>query len=137
MSTMTGLDYIIRERQSHSSKGYDADHDDDHDKGEMAVAAAWMASPIRVLNKFLSDNDQYCGHEPSYKEAWPKGWGSKPKKKDPINWWESPRASVVSQEEAIKSRIDELARAGSLCASEIDRLLRQWSDIEMTRDEGS
>lgn len=34
---------ILRERRNHSRKGYDATHDDRHDKGEIAQAAAFYA----------------------------------------------------------------------------------------------
>ena len=51
---MTVIEEVAAERQSQAAKGYTADHDDAHDGGEIAMAAAYYASPnlIYVEDRF-------------------------------------------------------------------------------------
>lgn len=41
---------VLEERERQARKGYDADHDDDHDQGEIASAAAFMLDPASEVD---------------------------------------------------------------------------------------
>lgn len=87
-----------RDRQV-SEGGYSAEHDDEHDDGEIAWAAACYAAPALVL---CEDND--VGEVvPAY--PWDGGDGERP-----------PRHG--------KDRTRDLIRAAALCIAEIERLQR-------------
>lgn len=93
---MTGIALIAAERQRQiEDEGWTSDHDDTHFNGEMAIAAAYYATP-----KFLRE---------LYSDGVPKGWPWD------VKWWKpSP-----------DNRIRELSKAGALIAAEIDRLTRK------------
>lgn len=84
-----------RDRQM-SEEGYSAEHDDDHDDGEIAWAAACYAAPALVL---CEDNDV---GEIVLAYPWP---GDRP-----------PHHG--------KDRTRDLIRAAALCIAEIERLQR-------------
>lgn len=84
-----------RERQV-SAEGYDPAHDDEHDDGELAWAAACYAAPALVLR------DDHDAHE--IVEGWPWG-GERP-----------PRHG--------KDRVRDLIKAAALCVAEVERLQR-------------
>jgi hypothetical protein len=90
----TGVELIAEERKRQvEAEGWTADHDDQHDEEEMAIAAAIYALP-----------DDY--REYYRKGVVPKTWPWE------HEWWKpSP-----------KNRIKELIKAGALIAAEIDRL---------------
>lgn len=98
-STFTGrgVDMIAAERLRQIKKhGFDASHDDEHEHGELAEAAAAYINPV-----------------------WPEGRDSFAKDGAPENWpfeakWYRP--GMIDME--------RLAKAGALIAAEIDRLLR-------------
>jgi len=96
----SGIELIAEERQRQIEKeGWTAEHDKQHDNGELADAAMCyiMGSPDMVINI----GNAYTQVE-AKKAIWP--WN--------IKWWKpSP-----------KNRIKELAKAGALIAAEIDRL---------------
>lgn len=95
---LSGVELIASERQRQiSSEGWSADHDDTHDKGEMAQAAA-----------------SYALHAAGISSSYPKGiqngccmWWPWAKR-----WWKP------------RTPIKDLVRAGALIAAEIDRLQR-------------
>ncbi len=99
-------------RRQRGAESYTEEHDDEHDQGQMAMAAACYAAPERIYverrfaNGFRLD------------DPWP---------------WEDlcdarPRPShgnfVEPEEASVAERIRLLEKAGALCAAEIDRLLR-------------
>lgn len=92
-----GVSIIAAERQRHFTvEGWTPEHDDEHEHGELAVAAACYAvegTDARV--SYPRDDPEGSG--------WP--WGEQ--------WWKP------------KDDIRNLARAGALIAAEIDRLQRQ------------
>jgi hypothetical protein len=97
---MTGIERIAAERKRQiEEEGWTAEHDDEHDGGELAKAAACYAlgegSAIVGNNAVIID---------LVKILWPWEW----------KWW-SPTP---------EKRIRELEKAGALAAAEIDRLLR-------------
>jgi hypothetical protein len=98
----SGVDLIAAERTRQIKKeGYGADHDQDHDNGELAKAAACYANPI--FNQQQHHVGALLG-EKAVPEFWPfeKGW-----------WKPTP-----------EDRVKELAKAGALIAAEIDRLTK-------------
>ena len=95
---MNALEMIIDERQRQVEEGWTPEHDDRHDDGEMAQAAACYAMDdvLRGLY-FPTDGDRVP-------DAWP--WQA--------HWWKpSP-----------DDRIRELVKAGALVVAEIERLQR-------------
>lgn len=96
---MNGIELITEKRNNHSKKGWDRQHDAEHDNGELAVVASTLAvkhtqafvdedapNDKMVLTGFLSNENP---------------WGL----------------------ENNPDIIDRLAVAGSLIAAEIDRLI--------------
>ncbi len=100
---MTGTELIAAERQRQiESEGWTHEHDDEHQMGEIAIAAACYALPEIERVESLG-----C-HEPEYGGdgsplIWPWGGYWKPTPND---------------------RVRELVKAGALIAAEIDRLRR-------------
>jgi hypothetical protein len=93
----TGIERIADERQRQIELwGETADHDTDHDRDELARAAAVYAVP------FGKDGVRVGWRETAKNLYWPHGWDFHP---SPAN------------------RIRELEKAGALIAAEIDRLL--------------
>lgn len=84
-----------RERQM-DTEGWTPEHDDGHEQGELAGAAACYAIPPHVRKK-----DHIS---PSWRALWP--WESR--------WWKP----------TPDDRVRELVKAGALIAAEIDRLQR-------------
>lgn len=95
---MNGIESIAAERKRQiEAEGWTAEHDDAHDSGEMAIAAAIYAAPG-------ARDGLPAGERPRSKilPFWP--WSS--------DWYKP------------KSRREDLVRAGALIAAEIDRLDR-------------
>ena len=95
----SGLDLIKTERQRQTStEGYSESHDDEHDQGELADAAAWYAVQVKPAYNMIVSEDGV-----QFRTIWPTGW-------------EQPSIDMP--------RMQQLVRAGALIAAEIDRLLR-------------
>lgn len=92
---------VERARQVHEL-GYTAAHDDEHDKGELACAAAWYALPVDMLEE--CDPDRAA----AYAALWPADWGVP----------ESSPTPTTAQ------RKRELEKAIALLAAEWDRIDR-------------
>ena len=91
----SGIEAIAAERQRQiEAEGWTPGHDDTHDRGELARAAACYA-----LHAALRDHDRAVTADPS---LWP--WS--------LAWWKP------------RDRRADLVRAGALIAAEIDRLDR-------------
>jgi hypothetical protein len=101
---MTGIKLIAAERNRQIEKeGWTEEHDDEHDDGELALAAACYAIPDSKRNPNFSINGLRF-------------------KQDLIFYlWPFNEASWKPNED---NRIRELEKAGALIAAEIDRLLR-------------
>lgn len=106
MSKFTGAELIAAERQRQLDvEGYNADHDDSHDLGEIAEAAACYATQQRVTElREIPGSPRSPAHKVRVPKSWP--WYAE--------WWKpSP-----------DDRVRELIKAGALIAAEIDRLQR-------------
>lgn len=93
---MNGIESIAAERQRQIEiEGWSPEHDDEHDAGEMAAAAA-----AYTFSGYLSSNTRVYPADPL--GFWP--WD--------VSWWKP------------KGAREDLVRAGALIAAEIDRLDR-------------
>jgi hypothetical protein len=106
-TTQTGLELIAAERQRQvEQEGWTPEHDDAHETGDLALAAACYATP--------ESRRQYEDGAP-LDPWWP--WDD--------GWWKpSP-----------ENRIRELVKAGALIAAEIDRLQRATRPTPEREDE--
>lgn len=113
----TGIELIADERQRQVEvEGWTPKHDDEHDSGELALAAICYASPFPVKVKAWtsrpcscrSDDCPHLGGVISSKESWrnPWPWDAEWDKRDKHD------------------RIRQLVIAGALIAAEIDRRQR-------------
>lgn len=106
---MDGVGLIAEERTRQIiKKGYTAEHDDEHDAGELILAAISYAAEDETLklrhNRIvLEDKREGCV---IYSDPWP--WGAERDKRKKYR----------------RRRIHQLAIAGALIAAEIDRLQR-------------
>ena len=95
----TGIELIAEERQRQiEAEGWTAEHDAEHDQGELAAAAACYA-----FTPFMKDEIRE-GYKVPPTPMWPEFWLAK-------YWKPTPN-----------DRIRELQKAGALIAAEIDRL---------------
>ena len=102
---MNGVQLIAKERERQKPvEGWSSQHDDGHEDGELALAAAcyalpsnWRANVTRNVRHLTMTLDLRALLWP-----WQNGW-----------WRPTPR-----------DRVRELAKAGALIAAEIDRLQR-------------
>lgn len=97
---LTGIDFIIAERERQVKEGWSISHDCTHNRNEeLACAAASYATPkdSRELSFFSQESNAII----------------------PVTWPWNPSAWKPTPEDRIK----ELAKAGALIAAEIDRLL--------------
>lgn len=99
---MSILQEIADERgRQQLGEGWTPEHDDEHDRGEMAMAAACYAAPEAVYVYRAECGDGVTGSL-RFDGAWP--WNS--------GWWKP------------KSRRRDLIRAAALIVAEIERLDR-------------
>lgn len=97
-----GVTLIAAERQRQvDAEGWTAEHDDTHECGELALAAAVYACPPRDRSDAIK------------RALWPWGWNSF--KGEPM-YFDRPTPT--------DARIRSLVKAGALIAAEIDRLQR-------------
>jgi hypothetical protein len=100
MSLESGVGLIERERLRQIKKeGWRAEHDDEHDMRELALAALSYVDAHANPDEYAEDN----GKLPGSRNDWP--WDEK--------WWKPS-----------KDPVRNLVKAGALIAAEIDRLLR-------------
>lgn len=104
---MNGVDIIAAERRRQvEAEGWTLEHDDEHGSGELALAGGCYAIMAGMSDGMRDDMRKDRGVPPS--PPWP--WDRE--------WWKP------GADNGIESRIRELAKAGALCAAEIDRLKR-------------
>lgn len=91
-----------RVRQT-EKEGWTLEHDDEHEDGSLAAAAACYAHPKRI---FIAEEVVGRGYKPydRYEDAWPESWADQ--------WWKP------------KGRRRNLVRAAALIVAEIERLDR-------------
>jgi hypothetical protein len=122
--TMSGVELIAAERQRQiDEEGWNAQHDDEHDCDEMAMAAACYAAPHRLYERL--------GHDAlTFQDPWPweECWDKRPTDEDGY--------LIDNCDSLPRDRLRQLVKAGALIAAEIDRLQRiqsathDGSDIE-------
>lgn len=97
---MTGVELIAQERQRQIDKeGYSAQHDDEHDTGDLAMAS------LCYISDFYSRQAKLRAYYYNFAlDHWP--W-------DEHDWKPTP-----------KDDVRQLVKAGALIAAEIDRLQR-------------
>lgn len=101
----TVLDDIAKERHRQIEKeGWSLEHDDEHEHGELADAAACYAATTRA---FRAEEHVGVGYKPymAYMDLWPKSWA---------DHWFKPK----------KNRRRALIKAAALLVAEIERLDR-------------
>lgn len=109
---MNGCELIAAERKRQTDEeGWDREHDDLHESGELAIAAACYATPavrqrvrMRTLVLHATTRDPATRTRVPVPVLWP--WEAE--------WWKPEP----------ENRIRELVKAGALIAAEIDRLQR-------------
>lgn len=112
----TGVEMIADERarqiadEDDRGEGWTPEHDDEHDDGELALAAICYATPVRIYTS-ESGFDFRDPWPARWDDQWDKRLNDEPEIRSPENY---------SPEE----RIDFLIKAGALIAAEIDRLGR-------------
>lgn len=104
-----GAKRIARERQRQIKKlGWTPEHDDEHDDGSLAMAAACYAAPERIyVRKEFAAGESFV---------------------DPFPWHDAdarPHNGNVLKEPTEAQRLRLLEKAGALIAAEIDRVLRE------------
>lgn len=98
----TGVELISKERTRQvNQEGWSPEHDDEHDRGELARAAACYA----VASAFDVKDVGLVAIQKILVALWPPTWA--------VKWWKP------------KDRKSNLVRAGALIAAELDRLLRE------------
>lgn len=110
----TGAELIAAERRRQIEKeGWTPEHDDQHNDGELALAAALYATPERLYFKVEHSTGV------SFGDPWPwaQHWDKRARTK------EGKLKSYAST--PIDDRVRQLEKAGALIAAEIDRLLRR------------
>lgn len=116
---LTGVELIAAERQRQiSEEGWTPEHDEQHDAGELVMAACAYASyavEVRLYRRVILTN------EIRFVDPFPKEWRDKRKSK---------LGDTYQSFETLSStdRIDLLTKAGALIAAEIDRLQRSEQD---------
>lgn len=109
----TGAERIAAERERQiDSEGYTPKNDDEHDGGQLALAAACYASPERlyVQREFAAGV--------SFVDPFPDHWPDS-----------RPYNGNVLKDPTDKQAIRLLEKAGALIAAEIDRLLRKSRQV--------
>lgn len=101
-----GVGQIAEERAHQIDIGWSEEHDDAHDRGELAYAAALLAMPPWERAKYV------------VRDLWP--WDDT----DPADMPQEGKFSERTTPASVTVRIRELEKAGALCAAEIDRLVR-------------
>ena len=117
---LTGAELITKERERQmAQEGWDAQHDEQHGEGELALVAALYATPIPLFEKRES--------------------GSSIKFLDPWPWWDtieitryndgSTRQVPAWDKRKKHNKLRKLVIAGALIAAEIDRLQRAEAKV--------
>ncbi len=122
----TGVQRIAAERQRQIDvEGWTPEHDDEHDEGQMADAAACYAATDRIWM------DTKLPSRISFIDPWPwsADWDKRPRemvRHVDINHHvtHSPGEFLCAYDAPVEERIRALEKAGALVAAEIDRLVR-------------
>lgn len=109
----TGIELIAEERKEQVNKhNWTAEHDQQHDGGELAIAAVTLASPyVTYVRKDYANSFVFDVNSP--------GWD--------LDIPMDGNVILDNNTYGKKKRIKQLAAAGALIAAEIDRLQNQSS----------
>lgn len=108
--SVRALSRLIKERTNQVGHGFTSEHDDEHDRGQLALHAALYATPTSLwkpIGGASEANDPWQWDE-DWDKRGPKVWGPSPS--DP--------------EKYVDSRLRDLEKAGGLILAEIERILR-------------
>lgn len=110
----TGVELISAERQRQIEvEGWTAEHDAEHDAGELAMAAACYAAPEKIyIVRDFANAIHFVDPWP-FEDRWDKRYGYGDENGNVL-----PDPITYSNDE----QIDLLVKAGALIAAEIDRL---------------
>lgn len=105
----TGIDLVIAERNHQIAKGFDVNHDDDHENEELIEAAKAYLDPFTSFNANEIPKDE-------------RNEGDKdlPPLFVPVSWPWKPEEWKGSNDD----RITQLSKAAAFIIAEIDRRLR-------------
>ena len=118
MQKPDGVSMIAAERARQiAEEGYSAEHDDEHESGDMALAAALYAAPELLFAR--RDFAAGVTFTDPFPWRYDKRFGCGEAKENPGNVLPCP--STYTDEE----RTGLLVKAGALIAAEVDRLLRK------------
>lgn len=128
-----GISLIAAERARQLTvEKWTPDHDDEHDKDQLALAAACYCIPVCTRGE-IADNEHTRNLYTLFQRLWP--WN--------IKWWKPSRGirhgdAIANEVSEITARIRDLEKAGALVAAEIDRLcrIRVGTILERTMDPG-
>jgi hypothetical protein len=110
----TGVELIAAERQRQIEvEGWTAEDDATHDAGQLAMAAACYAAPIKIYAPVNYANSILYADPWPFEYQWDKRFGYGHDEGNVL-----PDPTTYSSDE----RIDLLVKAGALIAAEIDRL---------------
>lgn len=111
----TGTQLIASERERQmSEEGWTAEHDDQHDDGELAIATALYATPISLFA------ERRVGGQVQFYDPWP--WWNEV---EVTRYGDGLRTLVPAWDKRKKhNKLRRLVIAGALIAAEIDRLQR-------------
>lgn len=110
----TGIELIAEERATHPAKGWTAEHDAGHAKGEIAAAASCYAAPQPIFE--LIENRRGA----QYTDPWP--WGRVIQGRSVADA-DGYRFGTTEENKRGKTRLRQLQVAGALIAAEMDRLI--------------
>lgn len=119
---MSAIDLIRIERERQiNEEGFDAKHDDDHDGGDLARAAAVYAAPGPIFERHGDDSNVTFADPFPFERAF-----------DKRPYIDDEQAQMAVRYDGVKiiyrqtlpARIRMLVKAGALIAAEIDRLQR-------------
>lgn len=107
---MTVIDEIVAERQRQiTEKNYDSAHDDEHNQGEIAMAAACYAAPVPIYRVYAQERSY------SFINPWP--------------WYLIyDKRPIPAQGYAGKPRRTLLIQAAAMLVAEIERLDRRAAE---------
>lgn len=115
---MTGVELIAAERQRQiTEEGWTPEHDDGHDSGELAMAAACYAAPEKIFT--IDERANAVIYQDPFPWRWDRRFHFGSCRENPGNVLPDP--DTYSKAE----RIDLLTKAGALIAAELDRLQRE------------
>ena len=101
--TAAAADVLAERQRQVCAEGWTAEHDDEHNEGELAAAGACYAiSASDTLNPHSQGDGEFQNNPPPW---WPMGWDT--------SWWKpsTPRRNLVKAAALLLAEIERLDRA--------------------------